>query len=122
MLGIFGNIKNMVLASFAIFGGIYIAIQKYKAFQAESKLLTIENKIAKTNIVIAKAKAKAKAKAVKAETKAEVDVLRSLKKEAGIVEKEMQEIEIETEKILQGPSSKVSSSRRRKNKKVEIEV
>lgn len=122
LMGIFGNIKNTVIAAFAIFGGLYVAKLKYDAYSAEDKLKTIENKIAKTNVMIAKTKAKAKAKAKKIETDTEVEVLRELKKEAKVIEKEMQTIEKEVQKRLHTKGSKVSSTRRRRGKKIKVEV
>ena len=89
----FGSTKSIVMAIFAVVVGGYVAKQKYDAYQAESKLKTIENKIAKTNVVVAKQKAKAKAEAKELETTTEVEILRELKKEEKKVLKEMDEIE-----------------------------
>jgi len=97
ILNIFGNIKNAAMAAFAIFGGIYIATQKYKAYKAESELKNIETKIAKTNVIVAKTKAKAKAQAIKAETDTHIETLKELKKEAKKVQKEMEVIEKDIE-------------------------
>ena len=115
----FGSTKNFIMAAGAIFVGLYVAKQKYNAYQAEDKLKTIENKIAKTNVVIAKTKAKAKAQAVKAETTAEVEVLRELKKEAKIVQKEMEVIEKVIEKEVQ---KKTKVQGRTRSESFEIEV
>jgi len=106
LLNIFGNIKNIAMALGSIFLGAYVVKQKYNAYQAESKLKNIENKIAKTNVQVAKTKAKAKAQAIKAETTAEVEVLRELKKESKKVQKEMQVIE---KKIKQAEAQKTTT-------------
>ena len=114
LLNMFGSVKNIALAAGALFLGLYVAKQKYNAYQAEDKLKTIENKIAKTNVVIAKTKAKAKAKAIKAETTAEVEVLRELKKEAKVIQKEMEVIEKDIEvKIRTAEVKKVAGRVRR---------
>jgi predicted nucleic acid-binding Zn-ribbon protein len=97
LLNLFGNIKNIFLALGGLTIGIWAVKQKYNAYQAESKLKNIENKIAKTNVVIAKTKAKAKAQAVKAETDTHVETLKELKKEAKKVQKEMEVIEKDIE-------------------------
>jgi len=93
LLNIFGNIKNIAMATGAIFVGLFMVKLKYDAYQAESKLKNIENKIAKTNVVVAKTKAKAKAQAKEAETTAEIEVLRELNKEKEVIQKEMEVIE-----------------------------
>ena len=118
----FGNAKNILIAVGSLLVLGYVGKLKYKAHRAESKLASIENKIAKTNVVIAKTKAKAKAKAVKAETTAEIKVLRELKKEAEKVEKEMVKIEEEIETRLQDPGTKISPTRRRRGGKIKLEI
>jgi len=119
LLGIFGNIKNMVMAAGAIFISLYVARLKYEAYQAEDKLKTIETKIAKTNVVVAKTKAKAKAKAVEVETTARVEILRELKKESERVQKEMEVIEDNIEKEVK---KKAKVQGRTRSKSFEIEV
>lgn len=91
--GFFGNFKNIIMAVGAAVLMGYIAKQKYNAYKAEDKLKTIENKIAKVNVTIAKDTAKAKAKAKNLEHSSEVTVLRELKVERKKVLKEMDEIE-----------------------------
>lgn len=91
--GFFGNFKNIIMAVGAALIGGYVLKQKYNAYKAEDKLKTIEHKIAKTNVVIAKDTAKAKAKATNLEHGAEVKVLRQLKEERKKVLKEMDDIE-----------------------------
>ena len=103
----FGTFKNALLAAGALFLGAYAAKQKFNAYQAESKLKTIETKIAKTNVIIAKKKAKADS--VKIETDAEINTLKDLKTESKKVQKEMEHIE----KTL---------AQSKKSKKVTIEV
>ena len=119
LLNIFGNIKNIVMAGFAIFAGLYIAKMKYNKYQAEDKLKTIENKIAKTNVVVAKTKAQAKAKAVKAETDIHIETLKELKKESKIVQKEMADIE---KKIEVAKKEKKPVIGRTRGKKISIDV
>ncbi len=91
--GFFGNFKNIMMAVVAAAIGGYVLKQKYDAYKAEDKLKTIENKIAKTNVIIAKDTAKAKAKSTEIEHKAEVQVLRDLKVERKKVLAEMDAIE-----------------------------
>ena len=100
LINIFGNIKNVIMALSAIFLGAYVVKQKYNAYKAEDKLKTIENKIAKTNVIVAKTKAKAKAQAKKVETDIHIETLKELKKQSKEVQKEMADIEkdIETHK------------------------
>jgi len=121
LLNIFGSLKNIAMAAGALFLGLYVARQKYNAYQAEDKLKTIENKIAKTNVVIAKTKAKAKAQAVKAETDTHIETLKELKKEAKKVQKEMETIEKDIEVNKKTSEIKKVSGRIRKGK-ISIEV
>jgi len=121
LLNIFGSVKNIAMAAGAIFMGLYVAKQKYNAYQAEDKLKTIENKIAKTNVVIAKTKAKAKATAVKAETDTHIETLKELKKESKKVQKEMEIIEKNIEiKVKTGEIKK--ESKRIRHGKVKFKV
>jgi len=119
LLNLFGSVKNMAIAAGALFLGLYVAKQKYDAYQAEDKLKTIENKIAKTNVVIAKTKAKAKAQAVKAETDTHIENLKELKKEAKKVQKEMEVIEKDIEVSIK---AKKTVKGRTRGKKIKIEV
>jgi uncharacterized membrane protein YciS (DUF1049 family) len=120
LLNIFGSIKNIAMALGAIFMGLYVAKQKYNAYKAEDKLKDIENKIAKTNVVIAKTKAKAKAQAVKAETETHIETLKELKKESKKVQKEMEVIEKDIQKKVDVKKSK-KVTRNRKGK-ISIDV
>lgn len=81
IMGFFSNTKNIIMFALGIFGIGYIATQKYKAAQAESKLQQVETKIAKTNVIVAKTKAKARALGKKAETDTQIAVLKELKTE-----------------------------------------
>ena len=91
--GFFGNFKNIIMAAGAAILMGYVAKQKYTAYQAESKLKTIENKIAKANVKIAKETAKAKAKAIDITHNTEMQILRDLKVERKQVLAEMDAIE-----------------------------
>jgi predicted nucleic acid-binding Zn-ribbon protein len=105
-MNIFSNIKNSIFALASLFFGVYVVKQKYNAYQAESKLKDIENKIAKTNVVIAKETAKAKAKAKEVETSTHLETIKELKKEATKVKKEMLNIEKTIEKHKKSKSKK----------------
>jgi len=118
IVNFFSSTKNILMAIGSALVVGYVGLMKFRAYQAESKLKDIENKIAKTNVVIAKTKAKAKAQAVKAETTAEVKVLRDLKKQSTIVKKEMENHEKEIQKKLKEKLKKVSNSRRRRGKNI----
>ena len=117
--GFFSSTKNIIMAvgGALLFG--YVATQKYKAYKAEDELKTIETKIAKTNVVVAKQKAKAKAQAKEIETTTEVEILRELKKEEKRVLKEMDIIEKE---IVETQKEKVAVKGRKRGKKIKVEV
>jgi len=87
LLDMVSNIKNAIILVLGLFGFGYIAVQRYKSAKTESKLKNIENKIAKTNIIVAKAKAR------EAETTTEIEVLRELNKKREVIQKEMEVIE-----------------------------
>jgi len=123
LLNTFGSIKNIAMALGALFLGLYVAKQKYNAYQAEDKLKTIENKIAKTNVVVAKTKAKAKAQSKKIETTAEVEVLRELKKESKKVQKEMEDIEKDIQKHIKKKEEKKTKVKgRTRQGKISFEI
>ena len=117
--GLFGSTKNVIFAAFAILGGLYVTKQKYNAYQAEDKLKTIENKIAKANVVVAKQTAKAKAKAKEIETTSEIETLRELKEEKKLILKEMDEMETLIENTQK---EKLAVKNRKRGKKTTIEV
>ena len=117
--GFFGNFKNIMMAIGAALLAGYIAKQKYDAYQAEDKLKTIENKIAKANVSIAKKTAKAKATATEIEHDSEVTVLRDLKVERKKVLKEMDDIE---KLITVTQKEKEEVKGRKKGKKVIIDA
>ena len=91
--GFFGNFKNIMMAVGAALLAGYVAKQKYDSYKAQDKLKTIENKIAKANVSIAKKTAKAKATAKEIENDSEISVLRNLKVERKKVLKEMDDAE-----------------------------
>ena len=122
IVGFFGSTKNILMAIGSIIAIGYVGKLKYDAYQAEDKLKTIETKIAKTNVVIAKTKAKAKAQAVKAETDVEVQVLRELKAQAKVIEKEMQVIEKAVVAKIKEKKKKNVVGRVRHGKKVKVEA
>jgi len=95
IMSFFSNTKNILMAVGAAIVGGYVLTQKYKAYKAEDKLKTVENKIAKANVKIAKETAKAKAQAKDLEHTTEVEVLRELKEERKKVLEEMDNIEKE---------------------------
>jgi len=119
IMSFFGSIKNFLIAGTAIVGGLYVAKQKFNAYQAESKLQDIETKIAKVNVKVAVEKAKAKAKSKKIETDTEVEILRELKVEKNKVQKEMQVIEKDIEDSLKG---KIQTSGRTRGKKIKVDI
>lgn len=98
MFAWFSTFKNAIMAIGAALVGGYVLKQKYDAYQAESKLKDIEQKIAKTNVIVAKETAKAKAKAVEIENTTHIEVLKDLKEQEKEVLKEMDAIEEEIEK------------------------
>jgi len=89
IMNLFGSTKNIIMFALGLFGVGYIATQKYKAAKAEQALQIVETKIAKTNVVVAKTKAKAKEDGVKAETDVQIAVLKELKTESKVIQKEM---------------------------------
>jgi arginine utilization protein RocB len=115
----FSNTKNILMAVGAAIVGGYVLTQKYKAYKAEDKLKTVENKIAKANVKIAKETAKAKAKAKDLEHSTEVEVLRELKEERKKVLNEMDEIEKEIEVSM---AQKKEVKGRKRGKQITIEV
>ena len=117
--GFFSSTTNILMAIGSAIVVGYVGKLKYDSYRAEDKLKNIETKIAKTNVVVAKTKAKAKAKAVKAETTAEVAVLRELKVQAKKAQKEMEVIEKTIETTLK---DKVQKKVLRSRKKIRIEV
>ena len=50
--GLFGNFKNIMMAVGAALLAGYVAKQKYDSYKAQDKLKTIENKIAKANVLM----------------------------------------------------------------------
>lgn len=89
LLNIFSNFKNIFMSLGAVFVSLYVAKQKYKAYQAEDKLKNIETEIAKTNVTIIKNEAKAKAKSIKIENNIEVGIIKQLEKNKEKIKEEM---------------------------------
>jgi len=118
IMSFFSNTKNILMAVGAAIVGGYVLTQKYKAYKAEDKLKTVETKIAKANVKIAKETAKAKAQAKELEHTTEVEVLRELKEERKKVLKEMDNIEKE---ITVTMAEKQEVKGRSKGKRMNIE-
>ena len=119
LLNMFGSIKNIVMIIAGLFGVGYVAKLKYDAYSSEKKLGKIQNKIAKTNVIVAKKNAEAKAKSVKAETDSEIEVLKGLKAEADNTQKEMEDIH---KKIEVAAVEKKAVKSRTRGKAFDIEV
>lgn len=115
----FSNTKNIIMAILAMLIGGYVIKQKYTAYKAEDKLKTIENKIAKTNVAVAKQIAKAKAKSKEIEHTTEVEVLRELQSEKKKVLEEMDTIEAQIEKSKE---EKTKVTGRTKGEKFKVSV
>ena len=117
--GFFGSAKNIIMAIGAALIGGYVLKQKYNAYQAESKLQSLENQIAKANVAVAKEVAKSKAQAKEVETTSTVETLRVLKEEKKKVLKEMDEVE----KVIQETQKEKEEVKgRTRGKKVRIKV
>jgi hypothetical protein len=117
--GFFSNAKNIIMAIGAALIGGYIISQKYKAYKAEDKLKTVENKIAKANVAVAKEVAKAKAEAKEVQHTSTAGTLRALKEEKKKVLQEMDEIQKE---IHETQKEKTEVHGRKKGKKINLEV
>ena len=120
ILNIFGNIKNFLMASVAILGGLYIAKQKYNAYKAESKLKTIEKEIAVNNVKIAKKKAIQSAKKEKIETDTELKIVKELNKESSKTRKELKEVYKKIEEAKTSEPKKVEKRKRLGKIKISI--
>ena len=117
--GFFSSTKNIIMAIGATLMGGYILSQKYKAYQAESKLQSLENQIAKTNVAVAKEVAKSKAQAKEVETTSTAETLRTLKDAKKKVLTEMDEVE----KVIQETQKEKEEVKgRTRGKKVRIKV
>jgi len=119
ILNIFGSIKNVFMIIAGLFGVGYVAKLKYNAYSSEKKLGKIQNKIAKTNVIVAKKNAEAKAKSIKAETDTEIEVLKELKTKAEDTQKEMEDIH---KKIEMASAKKKPVRNRTRSKAFTIEV
>jgi vacuolar-type H+-ATPase subunit I/STV1 len=117
--GFFSNTKNIIMAIGAALIGGYVLKQKYNAYKAEDKLKTIETKIAKANVVVAKEVAKSKAEAKEIETSSTIETLRTLKEEKKKVLEEMDEIE---KVIVETQKEKEEVTGRKRGKKIKVEV
>jgi uncharacterized membrane protein YraQ (UPF0718 family) len=117
--GFFSNTKNIIMAIGAALIGGYIISQKYKSYKAEDKLKTVENKIAKANVAVAKEVAKAKAEAKEVQHTSAVGTLRTLKEEKKNVLREMDEIQKE---IHETQKEKTEVQGRKKGKTINIQV
>ena len=117
--GFFSSTKNIIMAIGATLMGGYILSQKYKAYQAESKLQSLENQIAKANVAVAKEVAKSKAQAKEVETTSTAETLRTLKDAKKKVLTEMDEVE----KVIQETQKEKEEVKgRTRGKKVRIKV
>ncbi len=116
--GFFSSTKNIIMAVAAMTLSGYVVKQKYDAYQAESKLKSIENKLAKANVIVAKEVAKAKAQSLEIETTTAYEVLKELKAEKQVVLKDMDSIE---QLIVDTQKEKEAVQGRTRGKEITIE-
>ena len=119
IMNIFGSTKNLIMAIVAMLVGGYAIKQKYNSYQAEDKLKTIENKIAKTNVAVAKQVAKAKAQAKEIEATTEIEILRELQAEKKEALKDLDTMEAAIE---ESKKTKTKVAGRTKGDKFKVSV